>query len=389
MNDAPVQTFDRVLLCTVLAFLMLGILMVYSSSTFWGAERYGSSLLFMKSHLIRIFIGCLFMLIASKVDYHFFRLMTPFILLVTFILLMVVLTVPEFHGSHRSLLIAGFRFQPSELMKLVLVFYLAAVFTKKAKAEPMEEKQIFVHYGVILLISALIFCEPDLGSAVVIFLIAIAMFFIAGVPGGSLIKLVWGIIPILAMGMVLFPHQKKRVFDFYKAVFGGGELEYQIKQAMIGLAQGGLTGVGYGEGKQKLLFLPEPFSDFILASLGEELGFIGMCVVFLLLLTILWRGLRIAKRAPDHFGFLVASGVTAMICINAVVNAGVVLNLLPTTGLTFPFLSYGGSSLFVNLVGIGILLNISRQSVMPYREFTDMRSKQVEKGKKTIWRELY
>jgi cell division protein FtsW len=176
------------------------------------------------------------------------------------------------------------------------------------------------------------------------------------------------------MGMVLFPYQKKRVLDYVNSVFERGELNYQVKQSLIGLANGGLTGVGYGEGRQKYLFLPEPFSDFIIAHTGEELGFFGMVFIFGLIALILWRGFRIAMAAPDRFGFLLAGGITSMILINALINAGVVLNLLPTTGLPFPFISYGGSSLFVQMTGVGILLNISQKVDVPFAEFTRERS---------------
>ena len=156
--------------------------------------------------------------------------------------------------------------------------------------------------------------------------------------------------------------------DFVQFILGKADMNYQVRQSVIGLAHGGLTGVGYGEGKQKLSFLPEPFSDFILSSLGEELGFLGLMLVFILVAVILWRGIRIALRAPDEYGYLLAGGITAMIMINAVMNAWVVVNLLPTTGLPFPFLSYGGSSMMIHLAGIGVLLNISGRRTVTARE---------------------
>ena len=138
--------------------------------------------------------------------------------------------------------------------------------------------------------------------------------------------------------------------------------------------------MGYGGGKQKLFFLPEPFSDFILASLGEELGFLGVLLVFALFVFLLWRGFRIAMHSPDRYGFLLAGGITTMILVNALINAGVVLNLLPTTGLPFPFLSYGGTSLFVQLIGVGILLSISRRAEPSYRDFTKYRGQMKRQG---------
>lgn len=152
-------------------------------------------------------------------------------------------------------------------------------------------------------------------------------------------------------------------------------MSYHVKQSIIGLANGGFKGLGYGVGKQKHYFLPEPFSDFILACFGEEFGFIGIFILFVLLAIVLWRGIRIALRAPDRYGFLLAGGITAMVLINALINACVVVNLFPTTGLPFPFVSYGGSSLLVHLLGVGILLNISKKRIVPYKDFTAYRGR--------------
>ena len=189
-------------------------------------------------------------------------------------------------------------------------------------------------------------------------------------------RFLYGLLPVVLMGMLFFPYQRKRLFDFLKSVLGKAPLEYQVKQSIIGLANGGISGVGYGEGKQKFLFLPEPFSDFIYASFGEEFGFIGVCILFGLVLIVLWRGIHIALTAPDRFGYMVAGGIVSMIMINALINAGVATNLLPTTGLPFPFISYGGSSLLVQMIGVGILINISKHRVNSFAKFSAERGKQ-------------
>lgn len=376
---APFQKpSDRVLFSAVMILVMIGILMIYSSSSFLGADKYDNAWLYIRNHAIRLTLGLLGLLLASKIDYHIYRPFTPILFLGIFILLVVVLFVPEFHGARRSLELFGKRFQPSEFMKLVMIFYLAGIFARQLDLEKPYSNSVFIHYAALLVTVALIFAEPDLGSALVLFGIGFSIFFLAGVPWGQMAKMMWGIAPVFLLGMVLFPYQKRRVADYLSGVFGKGELSYQVKQSLIGLANGGLTGAGYGEGRQKYLFLPEPFSDFILAHVGEELGFIGLAFIFGLVLLILWRGFRIAVNAPDRFGFLLAGGVTAMILINVLINAGVVLNLLPTTGLTFPFISYGGSSLFVQLMGVGILLNISQKVDVPFSEFTRERSRSVK-----------
>jgi len=261
-------------------------------------------------------------------------------------------------------------------MKLVLIFYLAAVFAKGKQAKAQNGKVLTIHCILLLATVGLVFIEPDLGTAMVIFFIGFTMFFLGGVRWKHLLRLISFLVLLFCMGMIMFPYQRQRVIDYWGSLFGSAPMNYQVKQSIIGLAHGGLTGVGYGVGKQKLYFLPEPFSDFILSCLGEELGFIGVLFTFILLGIILWRGVRIAMRAPDRYGYLLAGGITAMILINALVNAGVTFHLLPTTGLPFPFLSYGGSSLLVHLMGAGILINISKRNVATYKEYTWSRGQE-------------
>jgi cell division protein FtsW len=261
-------------------------------------------------------------------------------------------------------------------MKLTLILYLAGVFAKGIKARALVGNQWMTHYLIVLISIGLVFIEPDLGSSIVLFFVAIVMFFLIGMGWKRLAQMMAVIPPLVCVGLALFPYQRLRVISYIRSLTGKGPMNYQVKQSIIGLAHGGLRGVGFGEGKQKLSFQPEPFSDFILTSYGEELGFIGIAFLFLLLLIVLWRGIRIALRSPDRYGFLVAGGITAMIMINALINAGVAVNLLPTTGLTFPFLSYGGSSLFVQLIGVGILINISSQRILTYKDFTSKRRMQ-------------
>ena len=372
---------DRVLLGAVVILLILGILMVYSASSFRGAEKYGDSARFLKHHLVRVVLGFLLLLVCSKIDYHRFRWITPMLLLFSLVLLIAVLAGPEFHGTRRSIFLLGSRFQPSELMKLTVILYLAAVFADERRSLSPRRDSLMVHYGMLLLAVVLVFVEPDLGTALVLFLVGFSMFYLAGVSWRQLGKMILVLVPLIPVGLLLFPYQRQRLTDFWGSVFGSSPMSYQVKQSVVGLAHGGFVGVGYGGGKQKLFFLPEPFSDFIVASLGEELGFLGICLLFVLLAVVLWRGIRIALRAPDRYGFLLAGGITVLILVNALMNAGVVVNLLPTTGLPFPFLSYGGSCLLVHLVGVGLLLSISRRMVMTYKHFTS------DRGRRDRWRD--
>jgi cell division protein FtsW len=367
------KSVDRWLMGAVLVLIILGILCVYSASSYWGADRHGNAMLFMRNHLVRVMVGLIGLVILSNTPYYRLRSWTPAFLALTLTLLMVVLFLPSFHGARSSFVMLGKRFQPSEFMKLVIILYLSAVFAKALDTERLDAKQTGIHFGMLLLTVALVFMEPDLGSAVVLFLVGFVLFVIAGVEWKILLKMSGAIALIILPGILIFPHQRDRVFSFVASIFGGGEVEHQARHSLIGLAHGGLFGVGYGEGKEKFLFLPEPFSDFILASLGEEWGFIGILAVFLALLVILWRGYRIAVRAPDCYGYLLAGGITSMILVGALINAAVVVRLLPTTGLTFPFISYGGSSLLVHLAAVGILLNISKNKGLPSKDYSYRR----------------
>jgi cell division protein FtsW len=374
MQSPYKNRYDRILFVAMMLLVVLGILAVFSASSFRAVEKFGDAAYFLKLHLLRVGFGLIFFFIAAKIDYHQFRSMTPLLLLVLWFLLMLVFFFPKVNGSHRSFIFLGKRFQPSEFMKLALILYLAGVFARGIKASALAGKQWMMHCIIVFVGIGLVFIEPDLGSSLVLFFVAISMFFLIGMGWKRLVQMAAFILPLIVGGLLLFPYQRVRIFDFINSVRGKGPLNYQVKQSIIGLAHGGFRGVGFGEGKQKLSFQPEPFSDFVLTSFGEEMGFIGIAFLFLLLTVVLWRGIRIALRSPDRYGFLIAGGITSMVMINALINAGVVANLLPTTGLTFPFLSYGGSSLFVQFISIGILINISSQGIISHKDFTAKRA---------------
>jgi cell division protein FtsW len=366
---------DKMLLIAALLLTVMGIMTVFSSSSFYAKERYNDSLIFFRFHMVKVGIGLVLLFVAMHMNYQIYRWITPIATMTLVVLLIATLFGPEVKGSHRSLIILGKQFQPSEFMKLTVIFYMAAVFTRGSEARMLEGRWLYAQFVFLFFTAGLVFIEPDLGSAMVLFIIGLVMLFIAGVPLRQLSKMLWVIVPSILFGFYFFPYQRYRFINYINSILGRGEMSHQIKQSIIGLARGGLTGVGYGDGKQKFLFLPEPFSDFALSSWGEEMGFIGICVLFLLLMIILWRGIHIASHSPDRYGYMVAGGITAMIMVNALINSGVVVNLLPTTGLPFPFLSYGGSSLMMHMMSIGILLNISKTHSVPFREFSTDRSR--------------
>ncbi len=355
------KRIDVILLIAVIILVLIGIMMVYSSSSYRGAERYNDPFQFVKQHILRVVIGLILLFIVSKIDYRMFYIVAPFLFLIGLGLLFLALMSPEFHSSNRSVVFFGKRFQPSEITKLFLIIYLAAVYRKGNESPGLSGKPLLVHYCCFLLAVVLIFLEPDLGTAVVLFMIGFVLFILGGVKWKHLFLMILPPVVMLFISLMIFDYQRSRISSFIDSVVNPENACYQIKQSIIGLAHGGIWGVSYGGGKQKLFFLPEPFSDFILASVGEELGFIGILFIFILLVIIIWRSIRIAVSADDQFGYLLVGGIVTMIIINAILNSGVVVNLLPTTGLPFPFLSYGGSYLITDLIGIGIILNVSKK----------------------------
>lgn len=356
--EKKTQKADSLLLVSIGVLILMGLLIIFSTSSI---QMDKDPYYYLKSHMIRIIMGLFVLVFFSKLNYNSLRWLTPLLLVVALFLLVLVLTLPESNGVNRWILWRGRKiFQPSEFMKITMVLYLSAVFAKGLDAKYVKGNAIYGHFAFLLGVVGLVFIEPDLGTALVIFFMGLSMFYLSGISANRLFKITWAVVPLVLIGMIRFPYQKDRLTAFYYSQLNEDAMTHQVRQSIIGLANGGLTGVGYGEGKQRYFFLPEPFSDFVLSSLGEELGFIGICIVFVLLMIVLWRGIRIASQAPDRYGFLLAGGMTSMILINALINAGVVVNLLPTTGLPFPFLSYGGSSLLVQMMGVGILLNISK-----------------------------
>ena len=355
---------DRILFAAVVGLVLFGALMVFSASAVMAADRYNNADYFLVRQLAWAAVGMIALAALMNTDYR--RLASPLVvfpaLAVELILLVAVLFVDRSHNTHRWFHIGPASLQPSELAKIVLVLFLA-FFLNLRKAEVNDWKHtlaaICLVFGVM---AALILKEPDLGTTLAMCLILAAMLFAAGlnlryfvIAGlGSLFPLYWLIFHST--------YRHNRILAFlnpYSDPLGKG---FQILQSYIAVGTGGITGVGLMEGKQKLFFLPEPQTDFIFAVISEELGLIGALAVVAVFAVILVRGLRASAACQDRFGKLLALGLTVMIIGQALVNISVVLGLLPTKGIPLPFISYGGSSLLVNLVAVGILLNISQQA---------------------------
>jgi cell division protein FtsW len=356
--------YDHILMYTVLALLVIGWIMVYSSSAVVAEIQYKDSFKFLKKQLLFSFIGLIGMVAAMKADYRRLGAWTYPILALSIILLILVL-IPGLGLSHqvgvarRWLATPWFAFQPSELGKLALVLFVASFLTKKG-----DQIKEFLHgflpviaiSGVMVL---LVILEPDMGTAVFMGILTMVLLFIGGTRLSYLLAVPLIAAPGLYFFITRFSYGYRRLLAFLHPWEDMQGMGFQIIQSFVALGSGGPWGVGLGDGKQKLFFLPAAHTDFILAILGEEAGFIGIMVTILLFALLIWRGMRIAFKTEDTFGAHLAMGLTSMIALQVIINMGVVLGLLPTKGLTLPFISYGGTSLVANLIGVGIILSIS------------------------------
>ena len=352
--------FDPVLFATILGLSMAGLVMVYSASAVVAAEQFGSPYHFLVRQIIALCVGLTAMLVVMKADYRSLC-RGPLIYTLfgaTAVLLVGALMSPPINNAHRWIMIGPVSLQPSEFAKLVLVIFLAW----RLQRSPNEVNNVPKTIIPCLVLSGffifLVMRQPDLGTAVSLALCVAVMFFAAGVRLKYMATLAG--VALVVFFVLMKGYQFERVMTWFNGetdTLGAG---YQVHQSTISIGAGGEIGRGLGEGQQKLFFLPYAYTDFIYAVIGEELGLVGTSIVIVAFLVLLWRGLRVASRAPDRFGSHLAVGVTMFLVMQAMIHMGVALGMLPTKGLPMPFVSYGGSSLVAGLMASGVLLNISQ-----------------------------
>jgi cell division protein FtsW len=358
------QPPDLLLFLATLVLLTIGMVMVFSSSGVpeGGQGAFLHAVYYLKKQLIWAGIGVAAMLIMMNVDYFRVKRLALPALGVGLLLLILVLFVDPTKGSSRWFDLGIVSFAPSELIKICLIFFMAVRLSDIGEQVQDPIRGFGVNVLILGLVVLLIMLQPDLGTAAVV---AVTVFFMLFAAGSKLIHLgsLGGAgVVLLGAAIRLSPYRWERMTTFldpWAAQQGAG---FQIIQSLYALGSGGLLGVGLGQSHQKLFYLPEQNTDFIFSILGEELGYLGVIVVLSLFFVFIWRGLRTALMCPDPFGRLLATGVTSMIGIQAIINMLVASGSLPVTGITLPFISYGGSSLLFTMVGVGILLNISRYS---------------------------
>jgi cell division protein FtsW len=357
---------DKWLFLATLALICASVVMVYSASALVALERFQQPYLFVTRQLMWAAVGVAVLSIVMRVDYRTYRndrLIWVLLGIVGFMLIAVLFARP-INGTRRWFGIGGFGIQPSELAKLAAILFTALILERR-RYRINEVQYSLLPIGVIVGgIVALILLEPDFGTAVSLLAVIAVMVFAAGISyrymlGAGLLAL-----PALYVILMQADYRRRRLFSFmdpWADPLGDG---FQIIQSLIAVGTGGVTGKGLMSGVQKLFYLPEPHTDFIFAVIAEETGLIGASMVVLCFCVIAWRGLRTSMRAPDSFGAFLALGITMMLVLQALVNISVVLGLMPTKGIPLPLVSNGGSSMLINLLGVGVLLNISQHSQM-------------------------
>jgi len=358
------KKMDKLLLFFVIILVLFGLLMIYSSSSIWADYKFNNSFHYVQYQGIFFFIGFILMIVVSKINYHFYYKYSNIILLISLILLILVL-IPGIgsirNGSRSWFGIGPLGIQPSEAAKISLIIFTSKYLSLSDRYIKNYFVGIIPILGVVCIFFGLIMLQPDLGTGLILFLSIISILFIAGVPisffiGGGVLGIIGVIILIL-----IAPYRMDRITSFinpWKDELGTG---FQIIQSLYAIGPGGLLGNGYLNSIQKHFYLPEPQTDFIFSIIAEEFGVVGAFIIVGLFIIIFFRGVNIACRCNDSFGKYLCFGILFQIIFQAIMNLCVVVGLIPVTGVTLPFISYGGSSLIISMVSIGIILSISRE----------------------------
>ncbi len=359
---------DGWLFTVTMLLVFAGLVMVFSASAVMARERFGSPYVFLSRQLLWAAAGIVALLTAMRVDYRQYK--HPGVVFsflgVTTLLLISVFFLDRSHHTHRWIHAGGFSFQPSELAKPALILFLAYFLESRAKADSNFvddwRNTLAPAAAPVTVVLGLIVLQPDLGTAIACAGIAACIFYVAGT---RMRYFGYGFAAALAPLYFLIFHvswRRDRILAFLNPYADRQKAGFHIIQSLIAVATGGITGTGLMEGKQKLFYLPEPHTDFIFAVTAEELGLVGAMAVIALFAIFLWRGMRVAQRTEDAFGRYLAVGITGMVVLQAFINISVVLGMMPTKGIPLPLVSYGGSSLFVTLACVGVLLNITKQA---------------------------
>lgn len=354
---------DFILFAAIMLLLAIGIIMVYSASSWTSNIQKNDDMFYLKRQLGWAVIGFTSMCFTMRFDYHRLRKLTWPMMITCVPLLIAVFFFPAINGAKRWINIAGQSLQPSEIVKYVVVLYLAKSMDYKGERIKNFWEGVVPYLLVSGFYAGMILLEKNLSICSVIIIVTLIVLFVAGAKASH----VFGIVTPAAFlaGVVLIfsePYRRDRLLNFinpWKDAAGDG---YQLIQSLLALGSGSIWGLGIGQSRQKCYYMPEPHNDFIFSIIGEELGLIGCTFIIILFIIFVWRGIRTAMNARDTYGTLLATGITSIVAVQALINIAVVTGSMPVTGVPLPFISYGGSSLLFNMTAMGILLNISRQA---------------------------
>lgn len=361
---------DASLLFAVMILMALSLGVVYSASAAWAQHKFGASEYLLNSHAFKVLLGLIVLFVGMNVRYDVYQKLTKPVLIAAVVLLVLTLLMGgEVKGASRWLRIGSFGFQPSEFAKFALLFHLCTLLSVKGEAVRELSRGFLPLMVWICAVAGLVLLQPNFSTASMIVVLGMFLLYIGRVRVKHLLGTVAVALAVFSVVAVTKPHVTERL-NMFLGNSGGARPNYQLWQGIIGFGNGGIFGVGPGESRQRDFFLPESYGDFVFSIVGEEYGLVGTMLFLALFVAIMVRGFRIAKYSRDTFGFFLAIGITSTISLYAVVNAGVAIGVLPTTGLPMPFVSYGGSAIVFTSFAIGVLLNISA--------FTDLHPRAVK-----------
>lgn len=359
------QGSDRLLLTCALILVLIGILMVFSSSFYYALQRFGDQYYFFRKELQWALVGLVGMLVMSRIKYQRLAPLGIPMLLVSLVLLVVVVYTPlgmELNGAKRWISLGGITLMPGEVAKFGVVLFMASRLSQD-KTGLRRPKDLFLYIGVLVSIFLLIMKQPNLSTALTVFGVGFVQIFVAGLPLFYVFSGLGAGTLAAVVAIRTSEYRMERFTTFLDPFKDTSDKGWQVAQSLFALGSGGFFGVGLGESIQNKLYIPEPQNDFIFATIGEEFGYLGSVAVVMLFVVLIWRGIKIAINARDRFGFFLATGITATIAIQTVINIAVATSSIPATGVPLPFISFGGNSLALLMAQIGILLNISRSSL--------------------------
>lgn len=364
ISNNKMGSIDFVMFSTILLLVSIGVVMVYSASSYsaFFNPQINDSMYYLKKQAINAVIGLILMFFTIKLDYHVLKKYTGLFMIITIFLLLIVFAFPAVNGAKRWINLKFTSLQPSEIAKYMVVLFMAKSIELKGDKIKSMTVGIFPYIIVSGLFAALVYKEKNLSIAVVIMLVTLIVLFIGGARLSHLSLLVGLVGGLGAAGIAFESYRLTRFLSFLNPWADPKGAGYQLIQSLLALGSGGIWGVGLGKSRQKCFYIPEPHNDFIFAIIGEELGLIGCMLIIALFIILIWRGIVSSINSKDTFGTLLAAGITSVIAIQAIINIAVVTGSIPVTGVPLPFISYGGSSLVINLLAMGVLLNISRQS---------------------------